>query len=143
IDQAVGSTMDEDIDGEARPQRQAPDIGADEAMASPLVLEASRIESGSLALSWHLAPSMLVYLDRYELRVSAEAGAAPPREGGLETPIDVGQETGFILTGLTDGKEYVIYLVAYDASGTAFADSSVAASPARVFRTFLPLALGH
>ncbi|MFN2225136.1 MAG: choice-of-anchor Q domain-containing protein, partial [Anaerolineae bacterium] len=143
IDQAVGSTMDEDIDGEARPQDQAPDIGADEVMLQPLQIQVSRPESGSLALSWQLAPSMLVYLDHYELRVSAEDGAAPPREGELDDPIDLGQETTFVLTGLTDGKAYVIELVAYDPADSAFADISVTTSPARVFHAFLPVVLSR
>jgi len=141
IDQAVDSTTTEDMDGEWRPQDQAPDIGADETMLLPLILEVSRLESGSLTLSWHLAPSLLTYLGHYEIEVSAEAGANPPREGGMIAPIDVGQETTFTLTELTDGKEYTLQLVAYDASDTAFADSSVTATPMRVFRTFLPLTL--
>jgi hypothetical protein len=143
IDQALDSTTPEDIDGEGRPQDQASDIGADEAMLAPLVLDAIHLESGSLALSWWLAPSMLTHLDHYEIQVAVEAGASPPREGGLEAPIDMGQETALVLTGLTDGKEYVIQVVAYDPTDAAFAESTVTAIPMRVFRAFLPLALGR
>jgi len=142
IDQAVDSTTSKDIDGEGRPLGEAPDIGADETWLQPLRLQVSRPKSGSLALSWHLAPSLLVYLDHYEIRVSAEAGASPPQEGDMVAPIDVGQDTTLILTGLTDGKEYTIQVEAYDASDTAFADNTATASPMRTFRTFLPLTLG-
>ncbi|MEJ2212433.1 MAG: fibronectin type III domain-containing protein, partial [Anaerolineae bacterium] len=143
IDQALDSTTTVDVDGEARPQGPAPDIGADEVVLLPLTVQVHRLESGSLALSWQLAPSLLGYLDHYEIQVSAEAGASPPREGDLESPIDVGEETTFVLTGLTDGKDYVIQIEAHDGSDTVFADGSVTASPMRVSRIFLPLTMGE
>lgn len=143
IDQAVDSSTAVDIDGEGRPLDQAPDIGADETMLLPLVLEVSRPESGSLALSWHLAPDLLETLDHYEIVVTAKAGANPPQEGGLGCPIDVGQQTTFTLTGLTNGEEYVIQVLAYDTAGAAMADSTATATPLRVSHIFLPLLVGR
>jgi hypothetical protein len=142
IDQAVDSTTLVDIDGDGRPLDLAPDIGADEIVTIPLLLTVRRPESGNLALSWSLAPSLLAYLDHYELTVSAEAGASPPEQGGLGVAIDLGQQTTFLLTGLTDGKEYVVQLVARDAAGTVIAEATATATPMDFFHTFLPSVLG-
>ncbi len=143
IDQAVDSTASVDIDGDGRPLDHAPDIGADETMLLPLALLVSRPESGSLALRWQLSPSLVGQLDHYEILVSAEAGASPPNEGGLGSPIDVGQQTAFTLTGLTDGKEYVLRVSAYDAADSALADNTVTARPMKVFHAFFPLLFGR
>lgn len=139
IDQAVDSTTSVDIDGDGRPLDQASDIGADEILVLPMALEVSRPESGILALRWQLAPSLRGRLDHYEILVSAEEGAKPPKEGGLNIPIDVGQQTTFRLTGLTDGKEYVIQVNAYDGAGDTLAESTATAIPMKVYHTFLPL----
>ena len=142
IDQAVGSTTSVDIDGDGRPLDQAPDIGADEAVTIPLLLTVRRPESGAVALSWSLIPSLLAYLDHYELEVSAEAGASSPEQVGLNVPIDLGQQTTFLLTGLTDGKEYVIQLVARDVADEILAQRTVTTIPIDPFHAFLPLVLG-
>jgi hypothetical protein len=142
IDQAVGSTTPLDIDGDARPADAAADIGADEAMLVGLVLGVRRPESGTLALSWQLTPSLLARLDHYELVVTAEAGASPPNEGRLGSPIDVGQRTEFTLTGLTDGKEYRMQLIAYDGADSSLADTATTATPMTLSHTFLPITLG-
>lgn len=143
IDQAIGSTTPLDIDGDARPVDGVADIGADEAtLLLGLVLGVRRPESGTLVLSWQLAPSLLSRLDHYELVVTAEAGASSPNEGRLGSPIDVGQQTEFTLTGLTDGKEYRMQLVAYDGADSSLADTTATARPMSLSHTFLPLTFG-
>lgn len=141
LDQAIDSTEPLDIDGEARPQDQAPDIGADEMALSPLTLAVSQPESGSLALSWLLTPGLLDLLDHYEILVSAETGSSPPNEGALGNPIDIGQQTTFTLSGLTDGEDYVIQIAAYDTdtADSLIAEIIVTTHSMRVFRIFLPL----
>ena len=123
-DQAVGSSMETDIDNEDRTSAGSPDIGADEYIQPALVLESPRPSSQTLQLRWTPNSAVAAGVHHYNLIVACEPDASPPREGSCGTPINAGLTTSFTLTGLTNEKTYRILVEARNASNGLLATSN-------------------
>ena len=87
-------------------------------MAPPtgLTLDA---QDGSVALTWDAVPSFTTGWG-YKVYYDTDSGL-PPFEGlGLNegnSPIDVGSQTSYSLTGLDPGKDYHVAVTVYDNQG--------------------------
>jgi hypothetical protein len=132
-DQAAGSLMPEDIDGDARLTLGVLDIGADEYVPPSLRLTGPWRGDETLRVSWEPDQVVAEAVDHYDLVVSCEQGASPPSEGPCGSPINVGLETSYTLTGLTNGKTYTIAVEARDSSSTLIASSNSVSGIPRVF----------
>jgi len=137
-DQAIGSTTNDDIDGQSRPYNSVSDFGADEYW--PFSLNAT-LGNHSLRLDWEAGASVLTGgLSRYEGVVTCPAGANPPDQGPCGQPINVGTATTLTLTGLSTYKQYTIVVNARDASQNLIATSSIMTiSLSDIFLLYLPL----
>jgi hypothetical protein len=134
-DQATGSTVIVDIDGESRTLFGEHDIGADE--YAPIILSVSPVISRTLHLRWQTNASLVPGLDRYDIVFSYESGANPPDQGN--SPIDVGTQTSHLLTGLSNYSEYTVAIEARDSSDVLIATSNtVIAIPTDIF-VYLPI----
>jgi hypothetical protein len=141
IDQAIGSAMYKDIDCEGRPSMDGYDIGADEYMQPNIVLHVSVPTGGALRLTWQANPSVMASLDHFNLLVTCEPGASPPREGDCGVPLDVGKQTDYTFSGLTSGQPYTARVKALGASGAVITTSNtVIGVPLDIIATiFLPM----
>lgn len=139
IDQAFGSTISDDIDGQSRPYSNGPDLGADEYWPFPLFAVSG---DGTLRLDWTAGASVLAGgVNHYEIIVTCAAGANPPNKGSCGQPINAGAATGFTLTGLTNFKQYTMTVNAYNSSDVLIASSIiVTASPTDIL-LYLPLVI--
>jgi len=136
-DQATGSSTTVDIDNESRTLFAPPDIGADECV--PIVLAVSREGSGTLRPNWETNTDVVTGIGHYSLVFSYEPGANPPDQGG--SPIDVGIQTSYTLTGLSNYKRYTMTIEARGANGALIASSNtVTAFPTDIF-VYIPVAL--
>lgn len=134
IDQAVGSTVSDDIDSQSRTAFGTPDIGADE--YAPLyltILPNDRL----LSLNWDADTSLLPGLDHYDVVVSQGGGANPPIEG--PSPIDVGTVTALNLTGLTNYANYTVTIEARDSGDGLIATSNTVVVFPTDLNVYLPL----
>jgi len=140
-DWAVGSSVPNDIDGYPRPYGSAPDPGADEYWSLSLsALPGDR----TIRLDWTQGASVFSGgVSRYDLLVTCVAGADPPAQGSCGVPINVGTQTNFTLTGLSNSKPYTVVVKAYDAAGTLIAESvAVSVTPTdTLYYLYLPLVL--
>lgn len=118
INQAASSTTASDFEGDSRTQFGAADVGADE--YAPIVLTAVSSDS-QLQLSWQAKPGLLTDLNRYQIRVTPSAGAANPNEG---ISINAGLQTTFTLTGLTNYKNYTVFIEARNNGDTVIGQSN-------------------
>ncbi len=134
-DQAAGSSLNIDIDGDPRSN---PDIGADEWVPFPLFASPG---DGTISLTWRPNAGLDAVTNHYDLVVSCPAGAARPDQGACGTPINAGTWTNFTLTGLTNGKAYSVEVLARNAAGGELSRSAPAeATPFHVTsRVYLPL----
>jgi len=136
-DQASGSSVPTDIDTQSRTLYPPADIGADEYV--PIVLTVSPIASGKLFLSWTPDALLAAGTHHYTIAYTHEAGANNPVEG--VSPINVGSTNSFILTGLTNNKQYTFSIQARNAANTVLETSySVSVKPVNNF-VRLPLIL--
>lgn len=122
-DQAVGSPVEVDIDGDERTS-DTPDIGADEYVQPALVLRTPRPSSQSLQVRWEANSTILSKVHHYHLIVTCGPGASPPAEGTCGAPINAGLNTRFTLTGLTNEVPYTIVVEARDAANGLLATSN-------------------
>jgi hypothetical protein len=136
-DQASGSSVAIDLDTQSRTLYSTPDIGADEYV--PFVISVSPIADGILFLSWIPDVSLVASVHHYTVSYTHEAGAGNAAEGA--SPINVGSAKSFVLTGLTNGKQYTFSVEARNAANTVLETSySVSAKPVENFIS-LPLVL--
>ena len=137
-DQATGSTVIDDIDGQSRPYHSVSDFGADEYW--PFLLSVAPGES-SLQLDWTAGVSGLAAIvSNYDIIVTCELGAQSPQQGSCGQPINAGVETSYILTGLSNSSQYSIIINAYNSSKNLIASSTnVAAIPIHLFQLYLPV----
>lgn len=135
IGQATGSTTAVDIDNESRSISGLPDVGADEFVA--LVLSASPLD-GQLRLNWTAEVALLPGLDHYQIQVIPASGANDPAEG---TSIDAGTQTSFMLTGLTNYKNYTITIDAQTGAGSTIAQSNTVNVFPTDMHVYLPIIL--
>ncbi len=119
INQGGSSTTSIDVDNQNRTPFAPADLGADEYI--PLYLHVFPNDQ-TLSLNWIANPTLLPGLDHYEIAVSQSSGANPPNEG--PTPIDVGSDTTFTLTGLTNDASYTITIRAINSSNNLIASSN-------------------
>ena len=138
-DRAAGSPVSDDVDGQGRPYAQKSDFGADEYHPFPLMVVPG---DGSLRLYWDAGIDVLAGgVDYYEVLVSCAAGASPPDQGDCGQPINVGTQTAFTLTGLTNFMPYTVEIRAYNPLNELIATSNEStALPTTIF-VFLPLIL--
>ncbi len=127
-DQAYGSTVSDDFEGDSRPQGSAADLGVDE--YHPLPLSVS-LGDGTLYLNWFQAASLLEGgFGFFELLVTCEREASPPDQGVCGQPIYLGTATTLSLTGLTNFANYTLTLFARDRSQSVIASSpAITAAP--------------
>ena len=127
-DQATGSAIAVDFDGQIRPYNSVSDLGAFEYW--PFTLNAFR-GNGTVQLSWTTGAGLLTGgLSNYEVVVTCAAGASAPTQGGCGLPINAGTSTTFTLTGLTNFKLYTIVVNARGSSNALIATSTtVSATP--------------
>jgi hypothetical protein len=127
-DQACGSTVSDDFEGDSRPQDGASDLGADEYRPLPLSVS---LGDGTLYLNWSQAASLLEGgFSFFELLVTCEGQASPPDQGVCGQPIYLGTATTLTLTGLTNFANYTLTLFARDRSQSVIASSpAVTAAP--------------
>jgi hypothetical protein len=145
VDQAVGSSVAEDMDCEPRPSSAWPDIGADEYMQPALLLQPPYRADQSLALAWKANLNLMAELDHFNLVVLCEPGARPPDQGPCDAPFGVGLQVTFTLTGLTNGREYIVMVEARDSSDNLIATSNSAVGIPRdiVARILVPMLFGE
>jgi hypothetical protein len=136
-DQATGSTVIVDIDGESRNLFGEHDIGADE--YAPIILSVSPVMSRTLHLRWQTNASLVTGMDHYDIVFSYESGASPPDQG--DSPIDAGIQTAYTLTGLSNYKRYSIRVEARDASDRLIASSNTVDRFPTDILAYLPLVL--
>jgi hypothetical protein len=132
-DEAMGSSMAIDIDGDERILSGDPDIGADEQLLPFLRLRGPWLDDGTLRVSWESDQMVARAVDHYDLIVSCEQGASPPAEGGCDSPINVGLQTSYTLTGLTNGKAYTMTVQARDNSDSLITTSNTVSGIPRDF----------
>lgn len=121
--QAVDSDDQVDVDVESRTDFAPADIGADEYI--PFVFGAAPTGSGRITLSWLTNDLLAASTHHYVITVVTPPGATPPAQGST---INVGLKSTLTLTGLTNGREYVFTLAAYNSSNTLLDSSN--ATPA-------------
>lgn len=133
------SPIGDDIDRQTRPYGNRSDCGADEYHPFPLTVIP---RDGELHLDWTKGAEVLKGgVNRYELVVSCEDGAAPPQQTECGQPLDLGTESAVTLTGLTNFKYYTTEVKAYDPNNMLVATSTIVrACPTTIF-VFLPLVL--
>jgi hypothetical protein len=141
IDQAQGSTLSVDMDGDARPANGSSDIGADEYTPPALFLLPPFGVNETLELEWEANLSLMAELDHFEVTVFCEPGARPPDQGPCDAPFSVGQQSEFVLTGLSNDRTYGATVEARDTTGELLAASNTATGVPRdyAFRAFIPL----
>jgi hypothetical protein len=122
-DQATGSSIPTDIDGEQRVDCGPLDIGADEYLAPALVLLNPRLGDQALHLTWEPNQTVAQAVHHYNVIVSCEQGASPPAGEACDSPINVGNQTTYSLTGLTNGKTYSITVEARDSANELLASA--------------------
>lgn len=132
IDKATSNSPAIDIDGQKRPIGQAADLGADELQ---ILLNAVAADT-SIGLSWQAPAGTTV--TRYEIEYTKDSGASDANQG--VSPIDVGTQTSFSLTGLTKNKTYSVKIVAYNGN-TRLTESAVVALFTGASRIYLPLVI--
>jgi hypothetical protein len=142
-DQATGSSMAVDIDGDERALSGDPDIGADEHLLPCLALMGPWLGDGTLRMRWEPDQMVAGMVDHYDLIVLCEQGASPPAEGSCGFPINVGLLTSYTLTGLTNGKEYSVTVEARDNSDSLITTSNTVSGIPRGFHfsVYLPRVL--
>jgi hypothetical protein len=127
INAASSSSLATDIDGQKRPIGAAADLGADEYQ---LAFSATAGET-YIALSWDAPAGATV--TRYEVIYNRPSSANDAVEGA--SPVNAGNSTSFILTGLSSKSAYTVSIRAYH-GGTVVAESdtlTVLVGPARIF----------
>ncbi len=136
-DQATGSVTADDVDGQTRPYNAVSDLGADE--YQPFLLFAVSGD-GTLRLNWTAGASVITGgVNHYEIIVTCAAGAKPPDQGNCGQPINAGTATTFMLTGLSNYKQYSMVVNARDASQILIATSTTTSTfPSDLF-LYLPL----
>ena len=103
--------MSVDIDND---KRDKPDMGADEYVPLPLYVSS---RDSALLLNWGINPSLMPSLHHYELTVQCQIGANPPNEIGCGQTFDLGTKTVFLLTGLSNYKNYTLSVTSKDQAG--------------------------
>ena len=139
-DQAIGSSITDDIDQQSRPYGNKSDFGADE--YHPFLLTFVPGDT-VIRLDWSAGSGVLRGgVGHYMLHlVSCAEGANPPQEVGCGQALNVGNSSSFTLTGLTNFKRYIVEIQAYDPTGSLIAVSErVTAFPTTIF-VFLPVVL--
>ncbi len=132
IDKATGSTTTVDIDNQSRVEFNPPDVGADE--FAPIILTAVSNDN-QIQLSWQAETNLLSGLHHYQILVIPSSGASNPNEG---TSINANLQTYFILSGLTNYKNYTLAVEARtNANSTIAQSNSVTAFPTDI-HIYLP-----
>jgi hypothetical protein len=135
-DQASTSAVSVDMDGQNRPNNDVPDLGADEYWPFSVIAVPG---DTSIRLDWTAGASAFAGgVNHYEVVVTCVSQADPPAEGGCNQPINTGQETSFLLTGLTNFKPYNLIIRARDASNNLVADSITLSDTPTDKLVFLP-----
>jgi hypothetical protein len=136
-DQASGSTISMDIDGQSRPYNTIADLGADEYWSFPLLVG---IGNTTLYLDWTIGAAALSgAVDHYDIVVTCAPGANHPDQGDCGIPIDTGLATRFTLSGLSNFMPYTMIVHARDGLGNTIASTnSVTATPTS-YLLFIPL----
>jgi hypothetical protein len=136
-DQATGSPTNDDIDEQSRPYNDVSDLGADEYWPFPLFATPG---DGTLQLNWTEGAKVLTGgVNKYEVLVSCASGANPPNQGSCGQPIDAGTATTFMLTGLSNFKQYIVIVYARDASQNLIATSTTVTTSLTNYYLYLPL----
>lgn len=139
-DQANGSPLTQDIDGQIRPEDGVADLGADE--YTPFSLTAAP-GNKSLLLNWGQdAPLLNGSIEKYYVIVGCEPNANRPSQGTCDAPIYVDSSTTSIkLTGLSNFMRYSLTVYASGSQGTVVANSAtVEAVPTDIF-VYLPMVI--
>lgn len=139
-DKASGSFVTDDIDRQSRPHGDQSDFGADEYHPFRLMFAPG---DQTLRLDWSSSADMLQGgVEYYVLHlVDCEKGANPPQQIRCGASENLGNQTTFTLTGLTNFKRYTIEILAHDAASNLLATSErITAFSSNIF-AFLPLIL--
>lgn len=139
-DQANGSPLTQDIDGQKRPYDGVADLGADE--YTPFTLAAAP-GNKSLLLYWGQdAPLLNGSIEKYYVIVGCEPNANRPSQGTCDAPIYVDSSTtSILLTGLSNYMRYSLTVYASGSQGTVIANSAtVEAVPSNIF-VYLPMVI--
>ncbi len=138
-DNANGTTLNIDIDGDARPYASVSDIGADEYVAKVPKIDVSFVPTDrSVSLQWstNLAMSSV---GMFEVIISCPSGANPPEPVGCAQSMNMNKALQLNLISLTNYAHYGVTVTAKDANGTILATSSVISIYATDRYTYLPL----
>ncbi|MBK7893583.1 MAG: fibronectin type III domain-containing protein [Anaerolineaceae bacterium] len=118
INKAVSSSTASDFEGDDRTQFGQRDVGADE--YAPIVLTFIP-GNGQIQLNWEPKSLLLTGVTQYQIRVTPSGGAANPNEG---TSINAGLQTSFTLTGLTNYKNYTVFIEAKNSGDSVIGQSN-------------------
>jgi len=136
-DNAIGSSINVDFDGQNRQYNSISDLGADEYW--PFSLFGSSGD-GSIFLNWSSGlPYLVGGANRYDVIITCSAGADPPDQGNCGQPINAGSETTFRLTGLTNFRLYTFIIDAKDSLNTTIANSTTLQISPTDLLIFLPV----
>jgi hypothetical protein len=139
INQATGSAIPDDIEGESRPYNIVSDLGAVEYWPFVLTVVSG---NGTLRLDWTDGASVLAGgVSYYEVVVTCETGADPPEQGDCGQPINTGMATTLNLTGLSNFMQYTIVVNVRDSSQNLLATSTVISTSLTNILIYLPLVI--
>ncbi len=139
-DTAVNSQTTLDFDGDSRDNN--PDIGADEYVPPSITaVYGIPIASGEVRVQWETS-YMDNTLDHFELTVSCPSGASRPNEMPCGATVNVGTQTSFLLSGMTNYREYSVEVRAYNSSDQLISAMSSTFTPVDIF-VYLPLVAGE
>jgi hypothetical protein len=129
-DAATGSASGKDMDDQARPWFGAPDIGADEYV--PIVLSDGLVARGKVLLTWWVDSALVSGVASYEISLTCPPGAACPG------PLNAGAANQYVVSGLTNGKPYTMWVTAKTSSNqTIDVSNSIVLTPMEHF-VYLP-----
>jgi len=135
-DNATGSSMNEDFDGQNRQYNNISDLGADEYW--PFSLSGTPGD-GSIFLNWSSDATYLIGgVNQYDVFITCPTGVNPPDQGNCGQPINAGSGISFRITGLTNFKPYTFIIIAKDALNTTIAESTTLQISPTDLQIFLP-----
>lgn len=136
---AIGSFVLDDVEKENRPYSIHADLGAYEYWPFPLT---SMAGDEILHLSWDGdIQSLIEYVNTFRLSVNCENDAKSPNELACGDTINLGKNTTFALSGLSNYKNYTIQIYAYDNMEKLIAESEVIVTFPKDIALYLPLVI--
>jgi hypothetical protein len=135
-DASLNSTIPVDINRETRDA--TPDMGAYEYRRPEITaVYGVPTASNSALIYWQVA-NMQEELGYFELTINCPPGGNAPYQMACGVPLNVGAQTSYSLSGLTNYMEYSVKVSAYSATGQVLSQKTITIMPVDIF-LYLPL----